>query len=508
MNNLLALVWLVPLLPLLAAGLIALRVLRGGAVGDAAETPTARIALGALLGALLLMLVFDVIALRDGAPGAIGVGVWFSSGDFVAPLSFTLDALALAVGTLTAFIAFLSVKFSVNYLHREAGFHRFFLAMCLFSAGMLLIVLSGNALLAFAGWELAGVSSYLLIGYAYDRPTASGNALRAFVTNRVGDAGFILGIALAAAWLGSVEWAGINAVRLETLGAGLLALGFVIAALAKSAQIPFAPWIARALEGPTPSSAIFYGALMVHAGVYLLLRLEPLLLQAPAVMVAVALLGLLTAGYGWLVGLVQTDVKSTLIFSVTTQVGLMFLACGLGWFTLAAWHLALHALWRAYQFLASPSYMHLVGGPAPAAPAWVARRHGLFIAALQRFWLEQAGDWLLVRPTLGIARDVRDLDDRVVSSLVGLPEDARAAVTASAGSGDRVVFGKGLAGALLEWCAERLYAFERRLVLQEGGGRLSELIRLIGEYLLVVERLLERPRYLMLLIMATFVVIL
>lgn len=507
MNNLLAFVWLIPVLPLLAAGLIALRILRGGAVGDAAEPPTARLALGALLGALLLMLVFDVNALLDGVPGQVGVGAWFSSGSFVVPLSFTLDALALAFGTLVAAVAFLTVKFSVNYLHREAGFHRFFLAMCLFSAGMLLIVLSGNAVLAFAGWELAGVSSYLLIGYAYDRPTASGNAQRAFVTNRVGDAGFILAIALAAAWVGSVEWNGINALRLETLAAGLLALGFVIAALAKSAQLPFAPWIARALEGPTPSSAIFYGSLMVHAGVFLLLRLEPLLLQVPAVMTLLALLGLLTAIYGWLGGLVQTDVKSTLIFSVTAQVGLMFLACGLGWFTLAAWHMGLHAVWRAYQFLASPSYMHLVEGPAPAPPTWLAKRQGLFTAALQRFWLEQVSDWLLVRPTLGLARDVRDLDDRVVSRLVGLPEEARAALAANREDGKRVVFGRGLAGALLEWSAARLYAFERRLVLQEGGGQLSELIRLIGTYLLAVESLLERPRYLMLLVMATFVVI-
>lgn len=503
MDNLFALIWLAPLLPLLAAGAIALRMVRGRASGDAGEPPTARIATLAALASMLLLLACDLAALLHGAPGAVRVGTWFASGELSIPLSFTLDGLSLGFATLAAAIAFLTLRFSVNYLHREAGFHRFFMAMCVFTAGMLLIVLSGNAVLAFAGWELAGVSSWMLIGYAYERPTASSNAQRAFVTNRVGDAGFILAIALAAAWLGNMEWTSITALRLETLAAGLLALGFVVAALAKSAQLPFVPWIARALEGPTPSSAIFYGALMVHAGVYLLLRLEGLLLQAPLVMTVIAVLGLFTALYGWLSGLVQTDVKSTLIFSVTTQVGLMFFAIGLGWFTLAAWYMGLHAVWRAYQFLASPSYMHLVGGPAPAVPAWLAQRQGLFTAALQRFWIELVSDWLLVRPTLGLARDVRDLDDRVVSRLVGLPEEARAV-----GEDERVVFGRGLAGSLLEWVAERLYGFERRLVLQEGGGQLSRLIRQIGEALLAVERLLERPRYLALLIMATFVVIL
>ncbi len=494
-----AFVWLVPVLPLLAAALIGGRTLGGRAQGDAAERPTARLATGAGGLVLLLLLALDAVALASGAPGQVELGSWFASGAFRVPVSFTLDGLSLPLATLAAFVGWLTLRFSVNYLHREAGFHRFFLALCLFLAGMQLILLAGNAVLAFVGWELAGISSWLLIGYAYDRPTATGNALRAFVTNRVGDAGFLAGILLAALWLGTVEWPGITAPgRLGTLPAGILALGFVTAALAKSAQVPFSPWIARALEGPTPSSAIFYGSLMVHAGVYLLLRLEPLLVQAPAVMALVAALGLLTALYGWLGGLTQTDVKSTLLFATTTQVGLMFLACGLGWFTLAAWHLGLHALWRAYQFLLSPAYMHLVHGPAKHAPSWIARRQSLYTAALQRFWLEPLSEWLLVRPTRGIARDVRALDDSVVSRLVGLPDEDT----------QGVAHGRGVAGRLLAWSAARLHHFEARLVLQEGGGPLARLLRQVGGYLTVVEALLERPRYLLLLVMATFVVIL
>lgn len=498
---------LVPLLPLLAALLIALRILKGTPRGDADEPATARLALGAALLALLLLAGFALLAVVAGAPGHVLVSPWFASGAVQLNLSFMVDGLSLSIALLVAFIALVTLRFSQNYLHREAGFHRFFLAMSLFLAGMLLIVLAGNAVLAFFGWELAGVSSWLLIGYAYERTTATTNAQRAFVTNRIGDAGFLLGIGLALLWTGSTEWPQLAGARLETLLAGLLALGFVIAALAKSAQVPFVPWIARALEGPTPSSAIFYGALMVHAGVYLLLRLEPLLVQAPVVMALVAGLGLLTALYGWLSGLAQTDVKSTLIFATSTQVGLMFVEIGLGLFDLAAWHLGLHASWRAWQLLASPAYMHLVDArPAPPVATWLARCGGLHTAALQRFWLEPLADWLLVRPTQHIARDVRAIDENVVSRLVGLPVDTRASALME--STDSVVQGHGLAGKLLAWVASHLDRFESHLILQEGGGRLGRVFKLLGATFQAIEALLERPRYLMLLIMATFVVIL
>lgn len=504
--------WLIPLLPFLAAVGIAVRMLLGQDTGDAHEPGTARLASWSVLAAWLGLIALDVDAVLHGAPGHVLVATWFASDGFRLPISFTLDTLALGVASVLTFLIWLTHRFAANYLHREAGFHRFFFALSLFSAGMLLILLAGNAVIAFVGWELAGVSSYLLIGYAYDRSTATGNALRAFVTNRVGDAGFVLGIALAFTWVGSVEWPKINGEGiLDSLSAGLLALGFVLAALAKSAQVPFSPWLARALEGPTPSSAVYYGAVMVHAGVYLLLRLEPLLRQSPALMTAVALLGALTALYGWLSGLVQGDVKSALIFATTTQVGIMFLAIGLGLFEVAAWHLVLHAVWRAYQFLASPSYMHLVHQPAAPPPAWLARCQRLYTAALQRFWLEGLTDKLLVRPTAALGRDVRAFDDGFVSRLVGLPEQARAAEILEQGEVGRdedVTRGHGLAGRFMAWLAGRLHRFELRLVLQPGGGVFANLLQRLGEQLLAVETLLERPRYLLLLVMATLVVIL
>lgn len=500
------LVALVPALPLLAALLIAALHLAGPARGEAGEALTARITMTAIAVSFLALLGLDA-ALLTGAPGQVLVADWFASGALHIPLSFTLDGLSLGFGTLVGFIALVTLKFSVNYMHREAGFHRFFIGMNLFAAGMLLIVLAGNAALTFVGWELAGVSSWMLIGYAFERDTATANAQRAFLTNRVGDAGFLLGIALAFLWLGSLDWAemGAGAGRLPTLYIGLMSLGFVTAALAKSAQVPFSPWIARALEGPTPSSAIFYGAVMVHAGVYLVIRLEPVLVHAPGVMALLAFIGLVTALYGWIVGYAQTDVKSGLLFATLTQVGLMFLECGLGLFQLAAWHMALHATWRAWQFLAAPSYMHLLDAATPPAPAWMLRCPRLYTAALQRFWLESLADRLLTRPTQALARDMRAVDDNVVSRLVGMPESQRAAVLLDV---EAVVKGRGLAGGLLMWVAERLGTFEQRLVLQGGGGKLGAGLQRLGDWLKWVESLLEQPRYLLLMVMATLVVIL
>lgn len=512
--------WLIPLLPVLAAAWIAVGCVLGRNRGEAGEKETARVAVGAAGLSLLMAAGLGVQALFQGAPGQVFTATWLASGHYRIDISFTLDRLGLSLTTLVAFLALLTIRFSVNYMHRETGFQRFFMILSLFMAAMELIVMGGNAALAFVGWELAGVSSYLLIAYNFDRPVATANANRAFVTNRIGDAGFLLGIFLAFHWLGGVEWPTVqgNAGALDPLRADLIGLAFLLAALAKSAQVPFAPWVSRALEGPTPSSAIFYGSLMVHAGVYLLIRLEPVLEQAPAVMALIAALGLLTALYGWLTGLVQSDVKSSLMFSTTAQVGLMFLWCGLGWTGLAAWHLGLHALWRGYQFLHAPSLMHRVSRPARPVPQWLGRRRGLYNAALQRFWLDPLADWLLVRPTEALARDVQDLDEQVVSRAVGLP--ARASELASLSNlgtrkggyvnmaeGD-IVSGRGILGHVLEWAATVLHWFEERLVLRGGGEGLVEAIQRVGAFAARIEQLLSQPRYLLLLIMATFAVIL
>ncbi len=511
---------LVPTLPWLAALWIALNRVAGRNRDVFGERATFLPTLGASVAALLILVVLDVAALRNGVPGQVRLGDWFASGNYVVGIGFAVDGLSLSLGTLTAFLSLLVVVFSVNYMHREKGFQRYFFAINLFAGAMSLIMLAGNAVLTFVGWELAGVSSYMLIGYALDRPAATANANRAFITNRIGDAGFVLSIFFAYTWIGDVEWGRINghAGDAGTLSVLMIGAGFVIAALAKSAQVPFSPWIARALDGPTPSSAIFYGVLMVHAGVYLLLRMEPLLLEAPGIMVALVVLGLLTAFYGWVCGLVQSDVKSSLMFATTAQVGLMFVWCGLGWFQLAAWHLGLHACWRAYLFLHAPSLMFMVSRRAKAAPEWLTKSRWLYTAALQHFWIEPIGDALIAEPAIKLAQDTKVFEERVVTPLVALPSQTNAITSLHqwegrrAGEGgapqDEVGRGEGLAGKMVQGVASALHWFEDQMVLKGSGEGLLTSLRRVGAHLTRIEFLLSQPRYLLYLVLIVFVIVL
>lgn len=508
--------WLIPLLPWLAAAWIGLGWLLGWNRGEAGERETAWVAQAgaglSLLGALALALQ----SLLQGAPGQVRFGHWLESGDFRVPLSFSLDGTAVALGTLAAAIGFLGLRFSVNYLHREVGFQRFFLIWCLLLGAMQWIFLGGNLVLMFVGWEVAGVCSYLLIAYAYQRPVAASNASRVLVTYRIGDAAFLLGIFLTWRWLGGLEWSDLasQAGRLTPWQLDLLGSALLVAALVKSAQMPFAAWISRALEGPTPSSAIFYGSLVVHAGVFLLIRMEPLSSRAPGLLSLILLAGLLTLIYGWLVGLAQADVKGALTASTSAQVGLMLVWCGLGWTHLAAWHLGLHAAWRAYQFLQAPAFLDLAGATAPKLPAWLAGRRWLHAAALHRFWLDPIGDSLLTRPTDALARDVQRFDERVVSRLVGLPAQASAlSLSQSDWEGQAPVRGRGgisrgLLGGGMDRIADALHWFEERLILRGGGEGLLSGIRRAGYYANRVELLLSQPRYLAVLISITLAIIL
>jgi formate hydrogenlyase subunit 3/multisubunit Na+/H+ antiporter MnhD subunit len=513
--------WLVPLFPLAAAGWLALQALFAGNKGEERERQTALLSQGAALLSLLLLLLIAADSLLQGhTPDQILATSWFVSGDFQVNVSFMLDSLGLGMSILVAFISLITLRFSANYMHREAGFQRFFIILCLFTSAMLLIVMGGNPVVVFVGWELAGVSSYLLIGYALERPTAAINASRAFITNRIGDAGFILGIFLVYHWIGDLEWPILFSTldSVPQLYLDLMLVGFLIAALAKSALVPFSSWIARALEGPTPSSAVFYGSLMVHAGVYLILRLQPLFESAPLMMDVLLLFGILTALYGYLVSLVQTDVKSLLMFSTTAQVGLMFIACGLGLFSLAAWHLAAHAIWRAYQFLSAPGHMHHMSRPTRPVPEWLMRQRWLYTAAINRFWLDPLGDFLLTRPTRALAQETQSFDERVIVPLVGLPARSNAVTSLADWESRKRGFsrlaegdmglGEGVAGRFFESLANRLHWFEEQLVLKGGGEGLINFIQRIGVHLQKVETLLGHPRYLLLLIMATFAVIL
>jgi NADH:ubiquinone oxidoreductase subunit 5 (subunit L)/multisubunit Na+/H+ antiporter MnhA subunit len=251
------------------------------------------------------------------------------------------------------------------------------------------------------------------------------------------------------------------------------------------------------------------------------IRLEPLFEQVPVLMLALVLFGGSTAVYGFLVGLVQTDIKSGLIFSTLGQVGLIFLECGLGWFTFAAWHLAAHAAWRAYQFLSAPALMHFMSRPARPVPRWLAHKRWLYTASLQRFWLDSLADWLLVRPTRALAQDTQAFDQQVVNRLVGLPGSASAVSslaqweTIKHGQASRIVGdsgdigqARGAVGRLMETVATLLHWFEEHLVLKGGDEGIFNLVQRLGNGLMKIESLLSEPRYLILLIVITFIVIL
>lgn len=508
MHSLLANVWLVPALPLFATLWIALGYVLGWNRGERGEKDTALTSMTAVGLSLTLMLALDLMALLYGEPGQLQLGTWLNSGSYQVAVSFGLDRLGLVMGTLVALICLLVLRFSVNYMHREAGFQRFFMILNLFCSGMLLIVLAGNAVLAFIGWELAGVSSYLLIGYMLQRDTATHNAGQAIITNRIGDAAFVVGIVSSYIWLGSVEWPQINHGNLSPLHTGMIMLSFLVAAMAKSAMVPFSPWIARALEGPTPSSAVFYGSLMVHAGIYLMIRLEPLLLSS-SLLPLLVFIGLLTFAYGFLGGLVQTDVKSVLIFSVTSQVGLMLVLCGLGLFDLAAAYLVLHAIFRAWQFLLAPSFLHNTSRPPQPVSGWLARQRWLYTATLQRFWLDHLARWLLVRPVNQLGRDARNFDEKVIQRIVGLPAQASHESTLTdRRKTPRIGTGRGMAGKSMQGLASAFGWFEEHLVLKGGGESLTALLQYLGGYMAKIEDLLAQPRYLLVLILATFIVIL
>jgi len=281
-------------------------------------------------------------------------------------IAFLIDTLSTVMMLVTTGISFLIAIFSINYMHNERGFSRFFTVMPLFVFAMLVLVMANNYVLLFLGWESVGVCSYLLIGYYYERTAAAQAGTKAFVMNRVGDAGFLLGIFLIFNNFGTTDYSQVFA-RAGTVDTGTLtAIGLclLLGAVGKSAQLPLTTWLARAMEGPTPSSALIHAATMVTAGVYMITRSHDIYDRAPDALLAVAIVGAATALFGAMVGLVQTDIKSLLAYSTTTQLGLMFLACGFGAYPVAIFHLAAHAFFKTLLFLTAPSILHhLHGGP-------------------------------------------------------------------------------------------------------------------------------------------------
>ena len=280
-------------------------------------------------------------------------------------LQFLVDRMALAFAALSAVILGIVAAFSTRYLHREPGFPRYFALLAMFATGMQCIALAGNVEVLFVGWELVGLSSALLVAYFHERPAPVSNALRVFSVYRVSDAAMLSAAVVLrhAAGSGSLAllFGGTGAAATAGLGratATVIATLLIIAVAGKSALVPFSGWLPRAMEGPTPSSAVYYGALSIHAGCFLLLRSMPLLAQAPAARVFAGALGAVTALFAAVATRVQSDVKSSLAYASLTQVGLIVVEIALGWRLLAFVHLAGHACFRLLQFLSAPNVLH------------------------------------------------------------------------------------------------------------------------------------------------------
>ena len=288
---------------------------------------------------------------------SVSLGSWFSVGTYRFPLVLMVDRLSIPFLALTAVLAGLIGQFSATYLHREPGFLRFFLLLHLFAFGSLLAFAAGSFDLLAAGWEIVGITSVLLIGFFQRRRAPVENGVYVFAIYRACDIGLLVGIFCMHHWAGTASFdAGFP--RLTGARAVIVCLLLFLAASGKAAQAPFSGWLPRAMEGPTPSSAIFYGAISIHAGAYLLLRAQPLLAQSVLASTLVILIGATTAIHGTLVGRASADAKTSLSYATLTQVGIVFIEIGLGWRWLAVAHILGNATVRTMQYLRAPSMLH------------------------------------------------------------------------------------------------------------------------------------------------------
>ena len=321
------------------------------------------------------------------------VAHWIRSGNFSVDFAFCLDQLSLVMLLVVTGVGFLIHIYSVGYMWEDPGYYRFFSYLNLFMFFMLTLVLANNYLLMFIGWEGVGLASYLLIGFWFTKDSAASAGKKAFIVNRIGDFGFLIGLFLMIQHFGSLTFTQVfdqvKPMSPETAGAGLLtAIGILlmVGACGKSAQIPLYVWLPDAMEGPTPVSALIHAATMVTAGVYMVSRSHVIFERAPSALTVVAVVGTLTAFFAATIGITQTDIKKVLAYSTVSQLGYMFMACGVGAFSAGIFHLMTHAFFKGLLFLAAGSVIHAVGGEQD-----MRRMGGLRAKLPWTFWTMTAG---------------------------------------------------------------------------------------------------------------------
>lgn len=429
----------VVVMPLLLLSVLGLPSLLGRPLSERATSRMVQasvcIALAAACGVLALMLSYGTRQV------VIELGHWVSVPHFHFVVEFEFDRLSVPFVMLTLTLCGTIGAFATRYLHREPGYNRFFVLFALFMAGMVVTSLAGTIEALFAGWELVGISSALLVAFFQERPAPVRNGLRVWSVYRVSDAALLIAAILLhhltgegdfSKLMGSGPWPDGHAVLTEgqAIGVGLLLL---VAAAGKSALVPFSGWLPRAMEGPTPSSAVFYGALSVHLGAFLLLRVSPILELSWVLSAAVVALGVVTATLATLACRAQTDIKSSLSFASLAQVGIIFAEIGFGLHYIALAHIIGHACLRTLQFLRAPSllqdYRTLenaigdrlprlpgLGGrliPAGGASVWIYR------LAMERGYLDAMLDRFVAKPLVRLFRAFDRLEHKWTDLLSG-----------------------------------------------------------------------------------------
>src|SRR5579883_2686502 len=351
--------YLMPLLPL--AGFVVLAVF-GRRIGDplAGWLGTATVAASFVVACITYAGLLD----RPGRHFVQTLYTWIPVGGFQVKAGLLIDPLSMTMALFVTGVSTLIHLYSIGYMKGDQDYSKFFLYLNLFVASMLLLVLGSNLLFTFVGWEGVGVCSYWLIAFWFGRPTAASAGKKAFLYNRLADVGFLVTIFLVFERTGTIEYSGIFA-HLGAIGPAsrtAICLLLFAAAAGKSAQLPLFPWLADAMEGPTPVSALIHAATMVTAGVYLLCRVNPLLHASPNASLVVACVGAATAFVAATIALVEPDLKRVLAYSTISQLGYMFLGVGVGAFGAGFFHLTSHAFFKALLFLAAGAVMHALGG--------------------------------------------------------------------------------------------------------------------------------------------------
>jgi NADH-quinone oxidoreductase subunit L len=349
-------IWLIPVLPL--AGFI---------INGVGRKSLSEKAIG-FIGSFLVLVSFGLSVaafLQVKSTGhAINVQLfdWIDVGAFHVPFAFVVDQLSSLMLLIITGVGFLIHLYSIGYMHLDEGYGKFFAYLNLFVFFMLLLVLGSNYVIMFIGWEGVGLCSYLLIGYWFTNPSYADAAKKAFIMNRIGDLGFLLGIYLIYQYFGSFAFADVfpraAAAHAGSVPFVLMTILLFVGATGKSAQIPLFTWLPDAMAGPTPVSALIHAATMVTAGIYMIARSNILFTLAPDTMHVIAIIGLATAIFAALIALTQTDIKKVLAYSTVSQLGYMFLGLGVGAYTGAFFHVMTHAFFKALLFLGAGSVIH------------------------------------------------------------------------------------------------------------------------------------------------------